>query len=327
MQLNQGAGAYGAKDDLLHPEAKQAEPGETMSETQYFGLCMPEEGIHGTMNLWCHPNLGCVNAGVWVFQGFKKHHLASEIFDFRMHMSDSVFVNDLNDYTLINGFGVRIIEAGKKFHAHYKDEQRNNSFDIEYTAVMPPFMFSSNKHFEQTMKAEGELVLRGKKYQVHGYTVRDRSWGNLRSEANQALPPMSWMSGVFNDDFSFCCCLFDDPDDHPEWQGRLVAPEGRLFSGGYIRNNGETLPLIGGRKRVIRNLETLFPERVELELVDSRDNRYQVAGTIVAASSFSWWYNTAVALCQCRWKYNGMIGYGDVQDQKWGDFMYLHMNR
>lgn len=53
---------------------------------------------------------------------------------------------------------------------------------------------SQDKHFEQAMRVEGELLPRGKRYDVDCFNVRDRSWGKPRPEENMTLPPTSWMT-------------------------------------------------------------------------------------------------------------------------------------
>ena len=35
------------------------------------------------------------------------------------------------------------------------------------------------------------------------FLVRDRSWGKLRNEGHLPVPPMVWMTGVFNENFYF----------------------------------------------------------------------------------------------------------------------------
>lgn len=74
------------------------------------------------------------------------------------------------------------------------------------------------------LRARGELVLRGKSYEVDSYALRDRSWGQLRTEDQKAAPPMDWMNGVFDDDFCFGCTAFDDEGSDPDWKGILKIP-------------------------------------------------------------------------------------------------------
>lgn len=207
----------------------------------------------------------------------------------------------------------------------YEDAARGNRLDIAFDGVMPPFVFAGDKHFEQTMKTRGEIVLRGKRYAVDGYCVRDRSWGALRAENPEAMPPVMWTSGVFGDDFSFCCTAFDHPDLEPDWIGLFTFPAERACVGGHVRRDGETFEITGCRKRTTRNPRSLYPETVEMEIADRGGGRHVVKGTILAACSFSQWQNMTVPLCLARWECNGRVGYGDVQDVQWGDNVYAKM--
>jgi hypothetical protein len=315
------------KDDFLHRDAKLECTDETLTESQYFSFCMPNERVHGALCFYWYPNIGQLTGGVWAWQGFKPHHLACEIFDWRQHMSDKILTNDLWDYTMTMGYGMRMIKPGKEFHAHYEDKLHQSSCEIHYTAIMEPFVIGSHNHIEQHMKTEGELVMRGRKYPVYGYGVRNRSWGQVRSEAGAPAVPATYISGVFNDNCSFYCSMFDDPADHPEWEGKLIRPIDSCMVNGFWRKDGETLELVDGHKLLIRNPVTLFPERVELKLIDSKGREHKVNGMMQALSSFGMWYNMEVCVCQTRWEGEAMVGYGDTQDIKLGDFMYLNMNK
>lgn len=327
MTRNRGAGSYDPRHELLHPESKQHISGDTLTETQYFGFNIPEKQIHGLTYCWWHPNLGTVSGGVWAFQGIKPHSLACELFDWRPNMSERALANDLHDYTLDMGLRSRIIEPGKRFHVQYEDASRGNRLDIQFDAVMPVFMFGDNRHFEQTMKTRGELTLRGKTYAVNGYCVRDRSWGALRAEHPEHAPPVTWMSCAFDDDFSFCCSAFDHPELNPEWAGLFEFPAERASIGGYVRRDGETFEIVGCRKRTVHNARTLYPESIRMTLTDSSGREYEITGTIIAACSFTQWQNMSVPLCLARWECNGRVGYGDVQDVQWSDYIYAMLNK
>jgi hypothetical protein len=236
--------------DLLHPEFKDLNPSPSLTETQFFGFSVPEENIHALTYLWHHPNLGVVSGGAWVWQGIKSHLLQSELFGWTHFMSDDVLTNDLWEYKFDNGYHVQSIEPLKKHRLRYIDEARSNSFDIEVEALMEPMLLQTGMHFEQAVRARGELTLRGKTYQVDCTHVRDRSWGQSRSEAHAPTPPIDWMTGVFNDNLMFGCTAYDDPDLDPDWKGHLQVPGGDPTKGGWVRRDGELIPIVATRKRV-----------------------------------------------------------------------------
>jgi hypothetical protein len=324
MGRNLGAGEYEVAHDLLH--RGYGDPSAvSLTETQSFPFNIPEQRIHGEAYLWWHPNLGVVTGGIWAFRGIKKHHLASEIFDWRTFMSDSLLSRDLFHYRMDNGLEVTMIEPGERFRVHYDDSVRDNKIDIEFTAVMPPFLFADNRHLEQAMRTRGEIVLRGEQHVVDGYTVRDRSWGAQRSEERELLPPMTWMTGVFGDDFAFCCSAFDEPSADHLSAGDLQPPGGKAFVGGFVRASGQTRPLVSGVKRVVRAADTYYPHAIELEFRDDGGRSFAMRGTIIAACGFSAWYNMTVPMCLVQWECDGRTGNGDAQEMQWGDYTYARL--
>lgn len=167
----------------------------------------------------------------------KQHPLAAEISDYRICMTDAAFANDLHCITLDNGYRTEVPEPMKRHRLSYCDDKLGNSFDIELTAIMPAACWNEVGHFEQAMKTRGDVVLRGRHYEVDGYHIRDRSWGKVRLEEAVDMPPTTWMGCTFDDDFAFNCFAIDDPALDPIWKGRIEAPDKRLM-GGWVWRDG-----------------------------------------------------------------------------------------
>lgn len=309
--------------DMLHPQSRIEEPGSSLTETQYFGFNIPEENIHALCYMWHHPNLGVVTGGAWVWQGIKRHNLQSEIFDFLTYTSDECLRDDLHDYKLDNGYHVTTVEPLKRHRIRYSDPERKNSFDIEFTATMPAMLLSSGKHFEQGMRAKGELTLRGRHYAVDCFTVRDRSWGQLRSERHSSAPPMAWMACAFDDDLAFGCTAFDDPAGEPEWLGQLEIPGGDNVKGGWIYREGQLIPIVSATKRTHRDPDSLFPTSIEMTMGDPTGRTYEVHGEVIAAANWRTWHNFESIVCLTRWTLDGSVGYGDTQECQWSDYIRL----
>jgi len=322
LSRNSGFKVAKPEDDYLHPKANAEISGDSLTETQYFGLCMPKERIHGLFYLWHHPNLKVVSGGVWVWQGMRPEALSCEIFDFNYFLSDSVLKNDLEGYTLPNGYGVRMIEPLKKHRLTYTDEKRGNEVDLTYTALAPPVLFGDGRHFEQGLKVQGKLTMRGKTYEVNSYNVRDRSWGKLRNEAHVDIPPLIWMTGVFNDHFFFNCNAIDHPDLNPDWKHAFPDFSGdQTLLAGWIHKDGEVSEVVSCRKRTTRDPVTLIPQRIEMELTDAKQRVYRIKGEILAASCMATWPNERSVICQTRWECDGQIAHGDSQEVHFYDFM------
>lgn len=314
-------------DELLHPAENKAFSGDSLSETQYFSISVPEENIHGLIYCWHRPNLKIVTGGVWIWQGVKKSHLTSELFDFKTYMNDSVLANDLYKYRFENGLGVEVIEPAKCFHVTYADDARGNALDLHYVAATPLVKFGDGAHFEQGMRVEGELKLRGKSYQVKCFNVRDRTWASMRSEISQPIPPVSWMTCAFSEDFYFGIIAYDHPELHPDWAGIFDFPAEKVLKSGWIYRDGELLEVVSCRKLTTHDGASLFPTEVRLEITDNKGKTYHIKGTAMAASNWSAWLNCDVVISLYRWECDGLVGHGDLQEARWTDYLYALSRR
>jgi hypothetical protein len=319
-----GFGAYSDTDDLLHREMNSRVTDPALTETQFLGFSVPEAGIHAVNYLWVHPNLELLTGGVWAWQGFKQHQLAAELFDMRQFMTDEpIRKGDLADYELPMGYRVRVLQPLEKIHIAYDDPARDNSFDVTYTAIMPPAMVASGNHFDQAMRTEGQVTLRGRHHRIDGYTVRDRSWGEVRSEDPRALPPVHWLTGVFGDDFAVHMMGVEDPSAGPIWRSAFPDADGlTAINRGWIWRNGELTGLASSRLTTRWNLDTGHPAGHTLQITDTNGFEMSLVGTITATCSWNTWSNVHMLISLCRWEYDGRVAWGDSQVAAWTDFMY-----
>jgi hypothetical protein len=304
------------RDEFLHPEARRHETGPELTETQYLGFNIPEHDIHALCYLWHHPNLGVVSGGAWVWQGIKEGTLSCELFDWLNYVDDDVLANDLHEVRLPNGYRSTVLEPFKRLRIQYADPSSGNAFDIEYDAIAEPMVLETGFHLEQPMHTTGSLTLAGTDYTLDSYTVRDRSWGQLRHETRVEMPPMAWMTGIFGDDLAFGTTAFDTAG--PEV---LPIPGGDPLRGGWILRDGEYQPVVSVSKRTYRNERTLFPESAEVTITDATGYRMELTGTVTAACGTSTWPNMTAVICLTRWECDGRVGYGDIQDVQYQPYI------
>lgn len=307
--------------DLLHPGAREEVASPELTETQYLGFNVPEHDIHGFCYLWHHPNLGVVSGGVWAWRGVKAHNLDCELFDMLIYVDDAVLANDLHAVELPNGYRVSMVDPLRRLRVAYEDEARGNRLDLQFDAIMEPMVLAAGGHFEQAMHVTGDLRLAGVDYTVDGHSVRDRSWGAPRSEAHVSAPPMGWMTGVFGDDLAFGTTAFDSEDTDPEWKGKMALPGGDPLRGGWVMRDGELFPVVAVSKRTHRNAQTLFPEAVDLTITDASGVRMELRGTVKAAAPWQAWHNFESVICLVEWEYEGRIGYADLQEVRFKDYI------
>lgn len=321
LAKNESFGEATPADDYLHPQYHGEVAGDSLTETQYLGITVPEHGIHGMGYLWHHPNLKVVSGGIWVYQGVNTSMLDSEIADVRMFMSDRVLADDLHRYRLDNGYGVEVIKPLEHLHLTYEDAKRGNAADLHYTAVTPAVMFGDGKHFEQTLRIEGELRLRGKSIRVKSYNVRDRSWGKLRPEDPMSLAPTSWTTGVFNDELSFNCNIFDHNSGNPEIQGQFDMPDERALNTGWIWRGDRFRRIVKASKKVRREPGSHIAQEVHLDMTDEDGNSLRLHGRLIASSPWYTWSNVKMVISLMRWESeDGLVGHGDCQEPIWTDY-------
>jgi hypothetical protein len=320
---NSSIGAAAASDELLHPQRNALVKDDSLTETQYFGFCVPEQCIHGYGYMWHHPNLRVVTGGIFVWRGHTPSMVHALLCDFRTFMRDDVLANDLHEYRLANGYGVKMVEPLRRHHVTYADPERKQSIDLHYEAVSPPVMFGDGNHFEQAMRVEGEIVLRGTRYPVECFTVRDRSWGKPRPENNLAIPPISWMQAVFNSDFAINCTMFDQASSSPELRGTLALPDDKTLNSGWIYRDGKVGRVVSARKRVARVPENHRVIYAEIEVTDDLGRTVNTHGRSIASVLYSPWHNIYAPMALMRWECEGLVAYGDYQEGVWNDYLNL----
>lgn len=310
-----------ATDDLLHPQQNKLVDSDTATETQYFCFGAPEHKIQGSGYLWHHPNLDVVTGGIQAWQGVKRFAQSAELYDMRAFMNDSPLRNDLHQYRLDNGYGVEIIEPMKRHRMTYQDESRDNFVDLEFEAVSPAVMFGDGNHFEQAMKVTGNIVLRGTEVAVDSFSIRDRSWGKARPEDNMRLPPISWATAVFSEDFAINCTLFDGVNSQPALKDHFLLDEKMLLKSGWVWKQGSVRRIVSARKTVNREIGSLLPLEIMFELQDESGETFELRGTLNASCGWSPWPSFYMLLNQMRWECNGYTGYGECQDGFWTDYL------
>ncbi|MBT8342440.1 MAG: hypothetical protein KJP07_20745 [Desulfatitalea sp.] len=320
LAQNEGFSEATANDDFLHPEVNQTVEGDSLTETQYLGFNVPEHGIHALGYLWHHPNLGVVTGGLMAWKGIKKNPMMAELFDMRDYHSDTCLANDLHEYRLDNSYSVKVIEPLKRLHMRYDDPKRGNQVDLEFAAVTPAVMFGDGKHFEQGVRAQGKLVLRGESYDVNSYNVRDRSWGKLRPEEIMPVPPVAWMTAWFSEDLMFNCNLMDHAGSSDLVKGDLAIPAEAALNGGWVVRGGHISRIVNARKKVVRRNDTFAPDSIKLFVTEDHGRESVLEGKLVASCPWGVWSNIHSNISLIHWTYEGKTGYGDCQDVIWNDF-------
>lgn len=303
-------------DDYFHPKETNP-PGASVTETYYFTFSVPEENINAFIYLWLHPNLGVLSGGVHIHQGHKSHYLASEYYNWLDYLDTSHINADNGGVALPNGFQMKVNRPFLEHELRLEDKRSDTRFHLFQRAAMPAAVRGGNKHFEQNMKVEGELILRGKKYCVDCHGVRDRSWGEPRSEDPMPVPPYTWAT-VASADFAMNVASFDDMSQYPQQDGSITVPP-KLMTDGWVYREGQLTRLVSCSRKTIRS-DTLVPQVHEIEAVDKLGRTYTLHGETVASCLVQGWKNSLMQQTLLKWNVNGVSHWGESQDVHWSDF-------
>lgn len=294
---------------------------DSVSQTWYWGFNVPEAHINCFAYCWTHPNLDIVTGGLMIYQGMKAQTLACELFDIRAFNKIDL-VGDGSNILFPNSMRVEVIEPLQHMRLTFDDPARQTSVNVDIRATAKPLMRANNQHFEQVMKVTGDLILRGEAHKVDCYNVRDRSWGEPRPEDHAPLPPYTWVTGVFGEEFAFNLGAHDDPARNPEWSGIYQLDPASVFKDGWVQIKGEQRRLARASKITHREFPLCRPLRHEIEFEDTAGDKYLITGDVVAQSNWAGWPNANVHLGLVKWSWNGKSGYGETQEVQWNDYIW-----
>ena len=221
--------------------------------------------------------------------------------------------------TLPNGLMIKINQPFKEHELMFEDKAADTRFHVFQRAAMPAAVRGGNKHFEQNMKVEGELVLRGKRYRVDCHSVRDRSWAEHRPEESIPVPPYTWIT-IGSDDFAMNVAGFDDMSQYPKHPGITVPP--KLFADGWVYRDGVLTRIVACTRKTVRD-DDLVPLTHLIEATDKLGRRYSGRATTVAGSPVDSWKNIVMQQTLMRWDINGSPYWGESQDVHWHEFERL----
>ena len=314
-----------------------------MLYTYYHGIHIPEERIGSYIYLLHRPTFGLVQGGVLIFQGDQNHDpLDMAYMDYEMTMPWPKL--DENSLTTDNGLRIEFVELGRKNRLTYRSPEGDTHFDITAEALTPLFarghIIPGEEHHgdpskkpggtEQMMRMTGELVLRGKSYEVDCFNPRDRSWSQIRTESRhrraeiETLPPVGWTPMYFGDDLIFNSAGYLTPTTGPNWEGLYeVDPERPNHYFAWMIVDGEDRPV----KRVIRTVHESHPflhsaqrQEVEVELEDGET--FKFSGETTAMCNAVAWPNAAIRVGTSHWRDESGRECDNTYQEMWFDDVY-----
>lgn len=325
VQIADTFGDAQPSDEGMHRAERDKIDDPALVETVFSGFNVPEADIHCLNYIWLHPNLRVMSGGVWAWQGLKSSQLEAELFDIRDFLPDRPITDDggdLVDITLPNGYRYQVLKPLEQIRMSYEDAARGNALDVTATAVMPPAMLPSNRHFDQVMRTSGTLRLRGEEFDVNGLAVRDRSWGEARTEDPTGVSGIHWLMAMFDDDYSVHVTGLEDPDT-AQWRDRFPedAALSRAMNRGWVWKDGRLLTVTSAHIETEWDVDHRRQKTHRVVVVDETGAEHRLHGQIRAAANWHTWSNVHMSVALTRWECAGRIGYGDSQVAMWTDFV------
>lgn len=297
-------------------------------ETNYFGLYVAGVPMNIGVYALFRYNAGVVNTNVSVNTRRVRMPWAADYWDAWAQVPIPS-PPSLLDYQLPNGLHVVCREPNAVWDVDY-DDGGPLSLHFRYTALMDGFDINDPAqdpmvaakaegsdfswghayagHFDQTGHFEGELTLRGRRYDIDCVSTMDHSWG-VRQERQHST--MCWLHAHFSPGFAVHGIFDFDPSGGPSADTPL------RLTHGYVLDRGKAVGLKGGSGISWR--DDFYPQRIELQVTDAGDRQWQLFGE--ALTTFPWqaWPGTVGHNVLARWRCAGQTGYGEIMD-----FIGLH---
>lgn len=294
----------------------------TASETYWFTVNLPEEGLVAAFYIVVRQTIPTCLAGVWMYRGLASDPLLIEHMNYRFSLPRPTFVGSRLPVAPI-GLDIDVVEPMKRWTVAYHPADAGIAADIECEALMPPVLASSKEHFDQAIWCKGILRIGGRSYDVDAPGFRDRTWNAPRGEDSLAHPPLDYSWGVMERGrAAFCIRSADDPALGVEWSDRLSLPAERLFHGGWLYIDGSLYGVTRVSKRSERDFSCKGrPLSQKITFEDDQGGTHELTGQVVGAMYYHPWGNVGAWMSNTVWTLDSTLrGHGEIQELMWSGY-------
>jgi hypothetical protein len=287
-------------------------------DTLYSTFSIPEANIDGGVYVLTRPVLGVCMSDISIRDRISQVWEESAYLDNQQHLPCP---KSLLKYTLPNGVSVEAKDSFRHYQISYQPGIDDTSLTLDYVCLHDPYVMGDPEkdpvaakrggmseegatfwggggagHYDATYHVTGELILRGKRYDVDSVETCDRSWG-VRPERESGL--VHWWHVSFGKRLT--CHIFARHDlaNEPKW--------GALLSG-YILEDGATYGLVEARG--ISEWWKALPMGGEVEVIDTRGKRFRFSYSTMAGNYWAPYPSATYVHSMIRANHNGEIGYG-----------------
>lgn len=333
-----------AKDSAYHP----SDPKEwRWTETTPLIFSVPEARILANLYVASRPNLGVALSSIAIAQGICRQAYEIDFSDAQVHLPAP---KDFTSYELENGLRVDVTEAPLEYRFRYAYKGGDEcSLDVTFRGVHRPFdcedpaenpllekaeghAYDSrlgdqwgnrsadanypNGHFNTIGHTQGELILRGKRYEVDCYDCMDHSWSRRTEVSRRAV---GYLSACFGDDYGVHMAVPFDLVD-----GETVYEKLRF---GFVVENGETFGLIDAQ--VEASTTDMLPMACWVTATDVRGKVHRFSGAAIAGHPYDNFNPSHIAFQSLmRWQSeDGRVGYSELANIFGREFLHAKLSR
>lgn len=245
------------EDDRFHtPTSKDP----WWTETCWFSFGDARVGLSGTFYPLFRRNLGVAALTVAVWDASAHEPWRARYHRTHWHLPWPS--GELGDLSLA-GLRYETLEPGQRYRVRYRDGDLLD-VDLDYRGLIPVHevgVGGGHGHLDQPCRFEGVVTLRGRRHEVSGYDMRDRSW-QVRADDRSTRGGYSY--GIAGARDAFLAFTF------------RIAGEDRVVAG-FLLRDGEKADLVAGLRRVERGAGG-WPARVTIEARDARGRELLAQG-------------------------------------------------
>ncbi|RUT76904.1 hypothetical protein EHM94_17885 [Marinobacter sp. NP-6] len=223
----------------------------------------------------------------------------------------------LMDFSLPNGLSFKADEPLKRHSVKYQGFD-DTSFDLEVVALHEPYDINDpdmdptaaarkdpawdsswSGHYDMTSRITGELIVRGKRYEVDCVDTGDRSWGPRPERDNSSV---IWWHASFGEGLTIH--LFTGHDIANTWE---LAPH----ISGYVLENGKTYGIVDSRGR--QEYRKATPMGGILEVTDTRGKTFTLSYSTINSCHWAPYPSNTYLQASMRVVCDGNVGHGVQQ--------------
>ena len=332
-----------AKDTEFHP----SDPAEwRWTETQPIIFNVPEARIMGNTYVAIRPNLGVALSTICLAQGMCLTAQDVAFSDAQMHLpAPKTFTN----FELANGLKMDVIDPPRVYRHRYQYQGGDQcSLELTFRGLHQPFDCMDpemnpllekpeghaydarlgdqwgnklagdqypNGHYEMIGHITGELILRGKRYEVNCFDGNDHSWSR-RTEASRRA--VCFLTAAFGEDYGVHLAVTMEvkPD-------RTTVYEGLRF--GYVLDQGEVFGLVDAK--VEGTTTGLLPTGAHVVATDVRGREHRFSGYAIAGHPFDNFNPSHICFQSLmRWESGNRVGYSEMGNIFGREFLHERLH-